>query len=208
MNKRRHRSDDVLFLSAFAALLLGVAFLLYTTQALDAIPNLWPVIVMAVGGVLLYFALVRRASFYFLFGGVLFLLEGAFILAARLLDWRLAKAWPLGMAIAGAAGLISGLAARKRLKPLLAVPSIAFAGLGLVFSAFSFGLIGIRFRSFIEVWWPTLLIAGGISLFIAYGVSRRIPTDNSEGQIGQTRTRPGDARADEPKRRRGPSAGP
>jgi len=210
MKKRRQRSDDVLFISALAAVLLGVAFLLYTTHTFVGVPHAWPVVVMAAGGALLYFALVRGASFYFLFGGFLFVLEGAFFLAAVLLDWKLAEAWPLGMAIAGATGLLSGLVARKRLGPLLAVPSISFACLGIIFSAFSFGLIRINFRSFIEVWWPSLLIAGGISLFVAYGLSRRscATHDRAEGGEGRARTRSGAARADSPKRKRGSSSGP
>ncbi len=140
MNQRRHRSDDVLFISALAALLLGVAFLLYTTRAFIGFPHLWPVIVIAAGGVLLYFALVRGAGFYFLSCGIFFVLEGAFFLTAILFDWKLAKAWPLGMAIAGVTGFVSDLVAKKRLRPLFAVPSIGFAVLGLIFSAFSFGL--------------------------------------------------------------------
>jgi len=210
MNQRRHRSDDVLFISALAAILLGVAFLLYTTRTFVGVPHAWPVMVMAAGGVLLYFALVRGASYYFYLGGMLFVLEGAFFLAAVLFDWQLAKAWPLGMAIAGVAGLLSGLATRRKLKPLLAVPSIGFACLGLLFSAFSFGLIKVNFRSFIAVWWPSLLIAGGISLFVAYGVSRRRPANpaRAEGGEGRTLTRAGNARADGPKRKRGPSSGP
>lgn len=193
MNKRRRRSDDVLFISAFTAILSGVALLLYTTHTFVSVPLAWPVMVIAAGGVLLYFALVRGASFYFLFGGILFILEGALFLAAILLEWRLAKAWPLAMAIAGIAGLVSSLAAKKKLRPLFAVPSIGFTFLGLIFSAFSFGLFGISFKGFIEVWWPTLLIAGGISLFVAYGLSRRVPAN---------------ARADSSNRKRGPASGP
>ncbi len=207
MNRRRLRSDDILFISAIAAFLLGVAFLLYTTGTFVGAPRYWPILVMAVGGILLYLPLVRGASFTFFFGGLLFVLEGAFFLASMLLGWKLAKSWPLGMAIAGISGLISGLAAQKRLKAFYAVPSIGFAVLGLFFCLFSFGLAKVNFSRFIAVWWPTLFIAGGISLFVAYGISRHAPARVPEGPDGRARKRAGRP-ADRPRRDRGPSSGP
>lgn len=173
MNPRRTRSDDVLFLSAVMAILLGVALLLYTTQVLAGASNFWPLLVMAAGGVFLYLALVRGASFSFLFVGILFVLEGAFILVSILSGWRMVKAWPLGMAIAGLAWLASGLASKPKFKISTLVPSLCFIFLGLVFAAFSFGWVQGGFPGFIAVWWPCLLIVGGILLFVAYGLSRR-----------------------------------
>lgn len=173
MNKRRPRSDDVLFISALVVLLLGVALLLYTTGTFEGALRAWPILVMAVGGVLLYMSLVRGSSFSFLFVGIAFVLEGALILVAVIAGWNLVKAWPLGMAIVGLSGLISGLISKKRLKVAFAVPSFSFVFLGLAFALFSFGWARIGFKSFIVVWWPTLLIVGGIALFVAYGLSHR-----------------------------------
>jgi hypothetical protein len=173
MSQRRSRSDDVLFISALAAILLGAALLLYTTGAFAGALRSWPLLVIGAGGVLLYIALVRRASYYFLFGGLLFVLEGAFFLAAAIMGWKLARAWPLCMAIAGLSGLAAGGFSLRRLKVFYAVPSVSFLALGLLFSVFSFRLAGISFATFIAVWWPTVLIAGGVALFIAYGISRR-----------------------------------
>jgi hypothetical protein len=173
MNPRRSRSDDVLFLSAVITVLLGIALLLYTTRALDAVPSFWPVLVMALGGILLYFALVRGASATFLFTGILLTLEGAFFLVSVLAGWRFVAAWPLGMAIAGLSGIVAGLAYKRKLLASYFVPSLCFLFLGLAFSAFSFGWIAGGFVAFIVVWWPALLILGGILLFVAYGLSRR-----------------------------------
>jgi hypothetical protein len=182
MNKRRSRSDDVLFISALTAILLGVALLLYTTGNFDAALAAWPVLVMAVGGGFLYIALVRGASFYFLFGGILFVLEGAFLLVSLLAGWNLAASWPLSMILAGIAGVISGLSAKKRFKAFFAVPSFGFIALGFLFSLFSFGFVQMKFRSFVAIWWPSLLIAGGISLFVAYGISRRSSSSSERGR--------------------------
>ena len=207
MNKRRPRSDDVLFISAFVAILLGVAFLLYTTETIVGVLRAWPILVMAIGGVLLYLTLVRGASFPFFFSGLLLVSEGAFLLASMLLGWRIARSWPLGMAIAGIAGLISGLAAKRRFKVFYGVPSIGFTILGLAFSVFSFGLVKDTFKSFITVWWPSLLIVGGISLFVAYGLSRRAAARRVEGAEGRVKTAAGKAH-DRSRRGGGPSSGP
>jgi hypothetical protein len=180
MNKRRPRSDDVLFISALVVLLLGVALLLYTTGTFDGALRAWPFLVMAAGGVLLYMALVRGFSFSFLFVGIAFLLEGAFILVSIILGWKLVKAWPLAMAIVGLSGLISGLVSKKRLKIAFAVPSFSFVFLGLSFSVFSLGWAKVGFKSFIVVWWPSLLIVGGVALFVAYGISHRGSTGRAE----------------------------
>ena|GEM_PF-399391 len=176
MNRRRPRSDDVLFISALLALLLGVAFLMYTTGTVESASRAWPFLVMAAGGFLLYLALVRNSSFSVLMVGLVLVLEGALILASILLGWELKRAWPFGMALVGLSGIAASVVRRRRMKISFAVPSIGFVALGLVFSAFSFGFVGISFKHFIVVWWPTLLIVGGISLFVAYGLSRGRPT--------------------------------
>jgi hypothetical protein len=199
MSQRRPRSDDILFISAIAAILLGVAFLLHTTGAFVGAPRAWPILMMAVGGILLYFSLVRGAAFSFFFGGLLFVLEGALFLLSLLAGWRLSMSWPLGMTVAGLAGLVSGLVSKRRLKAFFAVPSIGFAALGSLFSLFSFGLARVNLRSFIAEWWPTLLIAGGISLFVAYGISRRSARSGQDRERSEKRSRSTD---------RGPSSGP
>ena len=156
---------------------------------------------------MLYFALARGASFSFFFVGLLFVLEGSFSFLTTLLGWKLAQSWPLGMAVAGLAGFITGLAAKQKLKAFFAVPSIGFAVLGSVFAVFSFKLARVNFKSFIAVWWPTILIAGGISLFVAYGLSRRASAQKAEQTEGHQSARPGKS-ADRSKNDRGPLSGP
>jgi hypothetical protein len=207
MNQRRPRSDDVLFISALATILLGLAFLLYTTKIVVGPFHAWPVLVIAAGGVLIYFALVRGFPFSFFIGGLFFALEGAFFIVSMLLGWEINHSWPLSMIIAGVTGFISGLAAKKRLKTFLLVPSVGFTALGLVFSVFSFGLAKVEFKSFIVVWWPTLLIAGGISLFVAYGLSRHGTGKRAES-LGPRAGKRASAPEDSPGRDRGPSSGP
>lgn len=145
--------------------------------------------------------------FIYFFGGLLFMLEGAFFLVSMLLGWRIAKSWPLGMAIAGITGFIYGLSAKRKFKISYGVPSIGFTLLGLAFAVFSFGLVKGNFSSFIAVWWPTLLIAGGISLFVVFGLTRRASAQRAENPESRMRTHKGKA-VDGSRRDRDPSAGP
>jgi hypothetical protein len=173
MRQRRARSNDALFISALAAVLVGIALLLYTTRAFSGAIRAWPLLVMAVGGVLLYFAIVRRSSPAFLFGGIAFVLEGSFFLLEALLRLSIRAAWPLAMVVGGVAGLVAGIAAWHRLRASFVVPSICFIVLGAGFALFSFGIVRQRLGHFIAAWWPSFIILGGASLFAAYGLSGR-----------------------------------
>ncbi|HUW40101.1 MAG TPA: hypothetical protein VMV90_03765 [Rectinemataceae bacterium] len=172
MKRRRSRSEDILFISALAAVLVGIGLLLYTTKAVPVGDRLWPILVMAVGGTLGYFALVRGASDYFFFGGILFVLTGMLSILSHFVGWTLREAWPLVMVVSGATGLLTGLRRWKRMRPGFMTTSLCFLFLGLVFSLFSFKFIDISFRRFVVTWWPSLLIAGGVALFAAYGYRR------------------------------------
>ena len=173
MRQRRARSDDVLFISALAAVLLGIGLLLLTTGSYSGALHVWPLLVLAVGGALLYFALVRGYSSYFLFGGILFVLVGILFIAGALSGWTLMIGWPLGMIAAGASGLVTSLVRWRRFRPAIAAPSVGFVLLGILFSLFSFRLVTVGLGRVVAAWWPSLLIAGGLSLFVAYGLSVR-----------------------------------
>jgi len=172
MRQRRSRSDDVLFISALAAVLVGIALLLVTTGAFKGAFRVWPLLVMAVGGGLIYVALIRRPSPAFLFGGISFVLEGSFFLVALLARLSMRRAWPFAMVTGGVAGIVAGMVAWRRPRPHYLVPSISFILLGALFALFSFDVAAGSFREFIVTWWPSLLILGGILLFVAFGLKR------------------------------------
>jgi hypothetical protein len=118
-------------------------------------------------------------------------MEGAFLLIAGLLGWRIRQAWPLLMPVAGFTGIITGLRRWRRFRAAFAAPALGFTFLGLVFSLFSFRIVATGLQRFVLEWWPSLLIACGISLFVAYGYGRRVsrrgtyPRPNSPtGPIG------------------------
>ncbi len=180
--KPSHR-DDILFISALAALLVGLGLLLRTTGVTHGYRSLWPIIVMAAGGVLCWFASLRRSRPAILAGGLFFILVGCIALIAGIFRWRFVALWPLLMTSAGLAWLIAGLRFFRRMKLSFVVPSMTFIFLGLFFCLFSFKIVGVSFGRFIVSWWPSFLIAGGVVLFIAWGVSRRAyGVDSPEGK--------------------------
>jgi hypothetical protein len=92
--------------------------------------------------------------------------------------------------------------AKRRLEVFFAVPSLSFVLLGLAFSSFSLGWVKVSFKNFIVVWWPTFLIVGGISLFVAYGLARRKRVSRGESRKGVGRVS-----AESPGRDRGRASG-
>jgi len=141
MSQRKTSSDDRLFISAVAAVLVGLALLLRTTGVAESVPILLPFIVTGAGGVLLYLAVVRRFADPFFFTGVMFCLGGVCMIATALLGARFKQAWPCYMVAAGLAWLATGLRGAGRLRAGFAVPAFGFIFLGSLFVLFSAGVI-------------------------------------------------------------------
>jgi hypothetical protein len=173
MSARKTHGDDVLFISALGVLLFGVGFLLRTTGLLHGYRHLWPILVVAVGGMLCWSAMARRGGPAIFTGGIFFLLFGCISLGGVIYHWRFGTAWPLIMSAAGLAWLLGGFRVNRRARVGFVAPGLGFVILGLFFSLFSFKIVGVSFGRFMTTWWPTFFIAGGIILFIAYGLSRR-----------------------------------
>jgi len=173
MSFRSSRADDALFIAAFAAVLVGTGLLLRTTGVARSAFYLWPLIIMAAGAFLLYLVILHKASNLVFFGGLFFTIGGSIILADGLCGWLFSEDWPFFMVAAGISWLGAGLRVKHGIKAFFAVPAFSFIILGLLFSLFSFGLVGMSFRRFISLWWPSIIILGGAALFAAYGVSRR-----------------------------------
>lgn len=173
MRSRPTRSDEALFIVALTAVLAGTGLLLGTTKALPFSDYLWPLFVMATGGILLFLAIVRDFSEYFLGGGCFFGLAGLILLGTRLGGRELGQSWPLLMSAAGLAWFALGFKRRLRIQASFAVPAALFLFLGFFFALFSFDVVGLSLGRFILTWWPTVLIAGGAALFAAYWAKNR-----------------------------------
>lgn len=174
MSSRKPRLDVILFLSAFATVILGIGLLLHTTGLVRSILPPWPMVLFALGGLSLCLAFARsRGSAVAFGGGLYFIFMGVIILLASLAGWRVRNFWPFFMLAAGLSLLMSGIRTYRKAKASYIIPSLGFTFLGLFFSLFSFSIVSIGFGAFIRAWWPSIFIAAGIVLFVAYGGNRR-----------------------------------
>jgi hypothetical protein len=173
MSSRRTFGDELLFMLALAACLVGLALLLKTTGVAQGFKLLWPLIVIAVGGVLLFISTARGKGGIAVFAtGIFFSLFGCCTLIAVLLGYHLRNLWPLIMVSAGAAWLAAGFRQSRHLRVGYCTPALGFMLLGVIFCFFSFDIAPMGFGKFIRAWWPSVLVAGGIILFAAYGLAR------------------------------------
>jgi hypothetical protein len=90
------------------------------------------------------------------------LLATIVVLVTILTGLSFKETWPLFLGAFGFAGFYSGIRGLKRLSANFTIPSIAFLVLSFFFSLFSFGVMTIRFKSFVLRYWPWVFIAAGI----------------------------------------------
>jgi len=172
MNSRRNLKDDALFLGALAAVLVGIGLLFETTGVLRSAQWAGPLLVLAVGGILFYLALVQGRSGVFFGAGMFFILSSPVLLLAAS-GAGIAKTWPLLMVAAGVGWSAYGFWRWKRPRVNFLVPSAIIVTLGLFFALFSFGIIKTRLSTFISDWWPLVFILGGVALFVAWSFRAR-----------------------------------
>ena len=172
MASQRDLKDDVLFLGATIALLVGIGMLLETTGALH-LPG-WglPVLVLAVAGVSLWLCVVRGRSAVFLGTGVGLGLSG-FVLLGSALGLGIKTTWPLIMVSIGIGLFAYGTRRYRGPRITFVIPSIVIVLLGLFFSLFSFHVLTVTLAVFVSMWWPLLFIFGGISMFLAWSLRSR-----------------------------------
>jgi FtsH-binding integral membrane protein len=92
--------------------------------------------------------------------------------ASAVSGWRVSQIWPLVLAAAGIAGVISSLGSKGKVATGYLISSIGFFLLGVVFAQFSFRIVPVSFGRFVLMWWPSFLVAGVVCLLSAYGYSR------------------------------------
>lgn len=176
MSERKNQGADGLFIGAVAASFLGLGLLLRTTGVASSYLRLWPIALLLAGALILFFEVSRGRKRNVLFSGSLFFLGfGVLALLAGFLHLRASHLWPSLMVIVGLDWLITARRHHGRWLATYLVPALSFTLLGAVFSLFSFNIVGMSFGRFMIAWWPSILIAGGIVLFVAYGLSRHGP---------------------------------
>ncbi|TFG78677.1 MAG: hypothetical protein E4H20_12540 [Spirochaetales bacterium] len=178
-------SRHVFFILSLALIVAGSGILLLTTGIQEQATALWPLLVFAAAILYSYVGLIRKRYTHTFYVGFFIAVSAILHLVAGLLELKLADYWPLFVVIAGLCMIPSGILRYHRAKATYLVPAAGFVFLGGFFSVFSFGFSSMRFKSFLAIWWPTLLVAAGVMLFVFWLFSRALPHQD-EGTSGKT----------------------
>ncbi|MBO6131341.1 MAG: hypothetical protein J6P28_05175 [Treponema sp.] len=157
-------------------ILLSGVFLLATKFSKTQDPFGWKSIFLTgAGAFLLYisFALIKKGIWVFL--GIVFFLCGVHILLldVNILPFSFIETWPLTIVICGLALIPAGLYNHKRIRTIYLFPAVLMILMGIVFLLFSMHIFKTSFRQFIYMWWPIILIFGGIWLIILFVVQQK-----------------------------------
>jgi len=126
------------------------------------------------GAFLLYLSITVIKKGFCVFLGIFLFLFGVHILLldVSILPFTFRETWPLTIIICGLALIPSGLYNLKRIRTIYLFPAVLMILMGTVFLLFSTHIIKSSFRHFISMWWPLILIFGGIWLIILFVVQQ------------------------------------
>ena len=169
MSERSPRFPNKLAIIGAFFILVGGVLLLWTAGYLQRFENLWPLVPLLAGLVLLYFRIFRSAPDYYVFLGTSLSLTGIlFLLVTTIVQVDLMRIWPLFMTVIGIALLFYGFRKAGPSRVTFTVPGGAMVLLSGIFLPFSLELVSADFANFVAVWWPLLLVVMGIALIFVH----------------------------------------
>jgi hypothetical protein len=164
----------IVFALAIVSVVLGAGLLVITTGRVRGPSVLLPLMLVAAGSMFTYFAVIGKRSAKALFLGF-FITGGAIVrFTGTVLGISVVDYWPVFAIAAGVSFLPAGYIHYRRGRPSFIVPSASLILLGLFLSIFSFGFSSMSFQTFITLWWPALLIAAGLLLFLVWFFQRLV----------------------------------
>lgn len=173
----RDRVRSAALVSGLVLTALGLLLLLWPGGTLEVLARWWPTALTATGAVFLYQALWGNRRPSLLFGGLLFVLTGFFILllSTGILppNLHLKELWPVFLGIVGVSLIPYGARYRRTVRVTLVVPGIILLVLMVVFLLFSLQVVRQSFADFVIAWWPLLLVFMGLVLMVGGGVRRK-----------------------------------
>jgi hypothetical protein len=146
-----------------------------------------PIIMLFLGGLLLYLSLAFTHRAHQLFLGMNLCFSGFLILVFRagLVTVSFRELWPVCVIFCGLTLVPSGYFRYRTIRTMYLFPAILLIFLGLFFCLFSFHIIRMPLREFISIWWPVVLIFIGGLLIGTFQYQRNFSsvfpymTDNS-----------------------------
>lgn len=150
-------------------LFFGGGLLLWTVGQVPFVLTIFPLFLICLGVLLLYFVYYMDFSEVYLFLGM-FLIQGAifWIVKHKIPTVYLRALWPVFLLMSGLTLLPFSLRKRRQKRSVFLIPAITFILLFLFFLPFSMGFAQMRFMDFIKKWWPGSFLLMGIILLIAH----------------------------------------
>ncbi|MCR5290695.1 MAG: hypothetical protein K6E51_11945 [Treponema sp.] len=147
--------------------LFGLALLLCRPELVGRkVLFVWPLILLLIGGALLYFAFGFTHYAHQVFLGLNFCFGGFLLAILRSHEGILTlhTLWPLAVVFCSFSLIISGYFRYRRFRTAYLFPAILMMVLGGFFCLFSFRIIKMPLREFVTIWWPFILILLGCFL--------------------------------------------
>jgi hypothetical protein len=165
---------------ALLLILLGALFLPWTSGLLDILSAFWPVPLILIGSVQLFYVLVGKAREGYLFSGFLLVAGGvaALLLLSGIAHLELSRGWPGFVTLTGLVLISFSYAQPPAKRPSYRIPGLVFLLMSGVFFLFSFDIVAASFSELVAAWWPLILVLLGLLLLIPRRADA--PKDDSE----------------------------
>ena len=170
-HQNKKTSFNLLLGAGIAFVLLGILLLGISSSGIEMqVIGIHHLVCVALGGWLLFLAIVKLRRKSVMFAGLFLVLTGLllFFIRTKHIPYTLDALWPLVVVIGGVSLLLSGLFVYRRARISQVIPSVSLLLLGGCCLLFSLDVIQQPFLQFASRWWPVLLIAAGFCLVILF----------------------------------------
>lgn len=167
---------NILLGTGIAFVLVGACLLGALSAEIDMRPSVFRHLVWAaLGGCLLFAAIVRVRNKSVMFSGLFLTMMGIllFFIDTNYIPYTLEVLWPLVVVIGGLSLLVSGIYIHRGVRASYAIPSVALMLLGGCCLLFSMNIIQEPFLRLVSRWWPLALIATGLCLVVLFFVRNK-----------------------------------
>jgi hypothetical protein len=146
----------------------GGALLLVTTGVLTIGALILPLLLLIVGVLLFWRAILPSGRDSNAFAGTVLALTGGFwvLWESALPAVTASTIWPVFMTIVGIALVVYGVKKGDEYKLTLVTPGVAIVILSVVFMLFSLDIIEASLARVAAVWWPILLVVIGVMILV------------------------------------------
>ncbi len=148
---------------AIVLMILGALFLPWTSGLLNIVSAFWPVPLILIGAVQLFYVLVGKAREGYLFSGFLLVAGGvaALLFLGGFAHVELSRGWPGFVSLTGLVLISFSYAQPVKKRPSYRIPGLVFLLMSGVFLLFSFDIVAASFSEVVAAWWPLILVLLG-----------------------------------------------